>query len=257
MKFREGTRVKIPILHLVRLGYQYLSPKGQIWDLDGNIFPNLFNAAILKINPGIEPVVSRLLEDTKLELDNEDLGRAFFERLTDRSDTRLINFENFNNNFHVVTELTCQNNDEEFRPDGDSEPVRGAFYASSSYQKPAFNHFNEEEVLNLTALLKPLSEEEELKVLEDNNLEIVRSNPEFQTNKQPESPTNRIGTSLVSRESLAFNLAPPRDRTIIENFAIAGPVFETIEMATKENQRFSALREWILPMLMNGQAAVE
>lgn len=269
MKFNEDTRVKIPtILHLMRLGYRYLSLKDQCWDLSTNIFPELFTTAIAKINPGLEQEnIIRLLEDIKLELDNEDLGRAFFERLSDRSNTKLIDFENFNNNsFHVVTELTCQNGDEEFRPDitllingmplvfievkkpnnregilaerdrinkrfqnpkfkrfanttqfmifsnnmeyddGDPEPVQGAFYASSSYHKPVFNYFREEEILNLTALLKPVSDEDELKVLKDNNLEVIRSNPEFQTNKQPERPTNRICTSLVSRERLAFIL---------------------------------------------------
>ncbi|GFD66938.1 type I restriction endonuclease subunit R [Alteromonas sp. KUL106] len=269
MKFNEDSRVKIPaILHLMRLGYQYLSLKGQSWDLDTNIFPELFKTAISKINPGIEEAeAGRLLEDVKLLLDNEDLGRAFFERLSERSNTKLIDFENFNNNtFHVVTELTCQNGDEEFRPDitllingmplvfievkkpnnregilaerdrinkrfqnpkfkrfanitqfmifsnnmeyddGDPEPVQGAFYASSSYHKPVFNYFREEEILNLTALLKPVSDDDELKVLKDNNLEVIRSNPEFQTNKQPERPTNRICTSLLSRERLAFIL---------------------------------------------------
>ena len=40
MKFTEDTRVKIPsILHLVRLGYHYLSLKDQQWDLETNIFP--------------------------------------------------------------------------------------------------------------------------------------------------------------------------------------------------------------------------
>lgn len=268
-KFNEDSRVKIPaILHLMRLGYQYLSLKGQSWDLDTNIFPDVFKTAIGKINPGIEDAeAGRLLEDVKLLLDNEDLGKAFFERLSERSNTKLIDFENFNNNtFHVVTELTCQNGDEEFRPDitllingmplvfievkkpnnregilaerdrinkrfqnpkfkrfanitqfmifsnnmeyddGDPEPVQGAFYASSSYHKPVFNYFREEEVLNLTALLKPVSDDDELKVLKDNNLEVIRSNPEFQTNKQPERPTNRICTSLLSRERLAFIL---------------------------------------------------
>ncbi len=268
-KFNEDSRVKIPaILHLMRLGYQYLSLKGQSWDLDTNIFPDVFKTAISKINPGIEDTeAGRLLEDVKLLLDNEDLGQAFFERLSERSNTKLIDFENFNNNsFHVVTELTCQNGDEEFRPDitllingmplvfievkkpnnregilaerdrinkrfqnpkfkrfanitqfmifsnnmeyddGDPEPVQGAFYASSSYHKPVFNYFREEEILNLTALLKPLSDDDELKVLKDNNLEVIRSNPEFQTNKQPERPTNRICTSLLSRERLAFIL---------------------------------------------------
>jgi type I restriction enzyme R subunit len=268
-KFNEDSRVKIPaILHLMRLGYKYLSLKGQSWDLDTNIFPDVFKAAIGKINPGIEDAeAGRLLEDVKLLLDNEDLGKAFFERLSERSNTKLIDFENFNNNtFHVVTELTCQNGDEEFRPDitllingmplvfievkkpnnregilaerdrinkrfqnpkfkrfanitqfmifsnnmeyddGDPEPVQGAFYASSSYHKPVFNYFREEEILNLTALLKPVSDDDELKVLKDNNLEVIRSNPEFQTNKQPERPTNRICTSLLSRERLAFIL---------------------------------------------------
>lgn len=119
-KFNEDSRVKIPaILHLMRLGYQYLSLKGQSWDLDTNIFPGVFKTAIGKINPGIEDAeAGRLLEDVKLLLDNEDLGKAFFERLSERSNTKLIDFENFNNNtFHVVTELTCQNGDEEFRPD--------------------------------------------------------------------------------------------------------------------------------------------
>ena len=269
MKFNEDTRVKIPaILHLMRLGYEYLSLKTQSWDLDTNIFLDIFSSAVTKINPGIEQDdVSRILEDIKLELDNDDLGRAFFERLTGRSNIKLIDFENFNNNsFHVVTELTCQNGEEEFRPDitllvngmplvfievkkpnnregilaerdrinkrfqnpkfkrfanitqfmifsnnmeydnEDPEPVQGAFYASSSYHKPQFNYFREEEILNLTALLKPVSENEELRVLKDNNLEVIRNNPEFQTNKLPERPTNRLCTSLLSRERLAFIL---------------------------------------------------
>ncbi|MCA1898659.1 type I restriction endonuclease subunit R [Shewanella putrefaciens] len=267
--FNEDSRVKIPtILHLMRLGYQYLSLKDHSWDLDTNIFPELFKKAISKINQGIEEYEARrLLNDVKLLLDNEDLGRAFFERLSERSNIKLIDFENFNNNsFHVVTELTCKNGDEEFRPDitllingmplvfievkkpnnregilaerdrinkrfqnpkfkrfanitqfmifsnnmgydeGDPEPIQGAFYASSSYHKPVFNYFREEEVLNLTALLKPVSDEDELRVLKDNNLEVIRSNPEFQTNKQPERPTNRICSSLVSRDRLAFIL---------------------------------------------------
>lgn len=265
----EDTRVKIPtILHLMRLGYGYLSLKNQILDEGTNIFPDLFSPAIAKINPGIEPDdIKRLLEDIKLSLDNEDLGQAFFKKLTDRSNTKLIDFENFNNNsFLVVTELTYQNGDEQFRPDitllingmplvfievkkpnnregilaehqrmnrrfqntkfkrfanitqfmifsnnmeyddGVSEPIQGAFYASSSYQNLTFNYFREEEVLNLTALLKSASAEDELIVLKDNNLEVIRSNPEFITNKDPNRPTNRICTSLLSRERLAFIL---------------------------------------------------
>ena len=269
MSFNEDSRVKIPtILHLMKLGYQYLSLKDAKWDIDTNIFPELFRDAMMRINQSVkEDEVRRLFEDVKLLLDNEDLGKAFFEKLSGRSGIKLIDFENFNNNsFHVVTELTCKNGDEEFRPDitllingmplvfievkkpnnrdgiidernrinkrfqnpkfrrfvnitqfmifsnnmnyedGDPEPIQGAFYASTSYHKPIFNYFREEETFNYTALLKSLTEADELQVLKDNNLEVIRSSPEFQTNKQPERPTNSICTSLLSRDRLAFIL---------------------------------------------------
>ena len=52
MIFSEDSRVKIPcILHLVRLGYRYLSLKNAVWDEETNIFPDLFRAAIARINP--------------------------------------------------------------------------------------------------------------------------------------------------------------------------------------------------------------
>ena len=269
MEFTEDTRVKIPtILHLTRLGYDYLSLKNQHWDLDTNIFPDLFKTAIGRINPELDPDdIGRLLDEVKLTLDNEDLGKAFYEALIDRSGIKLIDFENFDNNsFHVVTELTYKNGDEEFRPDiillingmplvfievkkpnnhdgvlaererinrrfqnpkfkkfvnitqlmifsnnmeydsDEIQPVQGAYYASPSYQEPIFNYFREEEVLNLTALLKPLSDETELSVLKDNNKEVIRSSPEFHTNKAPDMPTNRICTSLLNRGRLEFIL---------------------------------------------------
>ncbi|KMK84529.1 hypothetical protein KCO_10650 [Pectobacterium brasiliense ICMP 19477] len=269
MKFNEDTRVKIPVLlHLIRLGYSYLSLKTQTWDKETNIFPEIFTTALARINPGTTTNdIERVFKDTKLLLDNEDLGRAFFEKLSDRSNIKLIDFENFNNNsFHVVTELTCENGDEEFRPDitllingmplifievkkpnnregilaererinkrfqnpkfrrfanvtqfmifsnnmdygsDDVQPLQGAFYASSSYHKPEFNYFREEELFNLTALLKPLTDDAELTVLKDNNLEVIRTNTEFQTNKDHNRPTNRLCTSLLSRDRLAFIL---------------------------------------------------
>lgn len=269
MAFNEDTRVKIPtIMHLVRLGYQYLSLKTQQWDINTNIFPELFLQAIAKINPHLEQDdVVRLLEEVKLSLDNEDLGKAFYERLTARSGTKLIDFEHFNNNsFHVVTELTYKNGDEEFRPDitllingmplvfievkkpnnpegilaerdrinkrfqnkkfkrfvnitqfmifsnnmeyedGAVQPLQGAFYASASYGEPIFNYFREEQALILPELSKPLDEQKELEILKDNNKETLRSSDEFQLNKNEHKPTNRICTSLLSKDRLAFIL---------------------------------------------------
>lgn len=267
MNFTEDSRVKIPtVLHLIRLGYEYLSLKNTNWDADTNIFTEIFNQSIARINPDLEQDdLERLMKEIKLVLDNEDLGRAFYEKLIDRSGTKLIDFENFNNNsFHVLTELTYRNGEDEFRPDivllingmplvfievkkpnnqegvlaereridrrfqnpkfrhfvnltqlmifsnnmeyDDESPflIEGAFYASPSYYKPVFNYFREEEVLNLTALLKNVSDDIENKVLKDNNLEVIKNNPEFITNKSPERPTNRICSSLLSKDRLAF-----------------------------------------------------
>ena len=269
MSFNENSRVKIPsILHLVRLGYEYLSLKNTQWDLNTNIFPAIFRQAIVKINPSlVADDIERLLAEVQLSLDNEDLGKEFFEKLTSRSGIKLIDFANLDNNsFHVVTELTYQNGDEEFRPDitllinglplifievkkpnnqdgvlaererinkrfqnskfrrfanitqlmlfsnnmeyedGALQPVAGAFYASPCYHEVKFNYFREEETLNLTALLRKVSDEQEIDILKDSNLEVIKNNPEFITNKSPETPTNRLSSSLFSRERLAFML---------------------------------------------------
>ncbi|WP_263080706.1 type I restriction endonuclease [Endozoicomonas sp. Mp262] len=269
MPFTEDSRVKIPaILHLVRLGYDYLSLKGATWDIDSNIFPDIFKESIARINPDMEQDdITRFLEEVKLSLDNEDLGEAFYEKLLERSGTKLIDFENFNNNsFHVVTELTYKNGDDEFRPDiillingmplvfievkkpnnregvlaersrintrfqnkkfrrfvnltqlmifsnnmeyddNSPQPIEGAFYASPSYHKPIFNYFREEKEFDLTAMLRKVSDDTELAVLKDNNLEVIKSNPDFICNKAPGTPTNRICTSLLSRDRLKFIL---------------------------------------------------
>ena len=273
----ENSRVKIPaVLHLMRLGYDYLSLKNENWDKPTNIFPDIFNIfpdifieSLCRINPDLSPDdARRLLADIHLELDNEDLGQKFYERLTNQSGgKKLIDFQNFDNNsFHVVTELPCINGDEEFRPDitllvngmplvfievkkpnnkggigeerermgkraanpkfrrfinitqfmifsnnmeyddGATEPAQGAFYASPAYGKPVFNYFREEHKLNLAELLNTLSDDLENKVLQDNNLPVIKHSPEFISNKSPDTPTNRIVTSLLCRERLAFIL---------------------------------------------------
>jgi len=267
MKFNEDSRVKIPtILHLTRLGYIYLSLKTAVWDEETNIFTDIFKQSIADINQEIEERdIDNLIKDVKLSLDNEDLGKAFYQMLVERSGIKLLDFNDISRNqFHVVTELTYKNGDEEFRPDitllinglplvfievkkpnnregvlaerdrinkrfqnskflrfinitqlmvfsnnmeyeDDSPyPIEGAFYASSSYNKPIFNYFREEEKLDLSSLLAPKDDDLENNVLKDNNLNIIKHSPEFITNKNPDTPTNRICTSLFSKDRLAF-----------------------------------------------------
>lgn len=269
MSFNENTRVKIPaILHLCRLGYEYLPLSKAGWDGETNIFTDIFNEAILRINPQLKPEdTARAFQDVSLALENEDLGQVFYEMLTAASGVRLIDFENFDNNsFHVVTELTYKNGEDEFRPDvivlingmplvfievkkpnnhdgilaerersnarfknpkfrkfinisqilmfsnnmeydpDALEPIQGVFYSTTSYSETTFNFFREEEDGDLAALLKAEDDELENVVLKDNNLVIIKHSPEFITNKDPNTPTNRAITSLLSRERLAMLL---------------------------------------------------
>lgn len=267
--FNEDSRVKIPaILHICRLGYEYISLKHTNWDIETNIFPEIFAEAVSKINPELDPdQIARLLQDLTLLLDNEDLGKAFYEKLTSESGIRLIDFEDFTNNtFNVVTELPYKNGDDEFRPDiillingmplafievkkpnnrdgiiaererinrrfqnskfkkfvnitqlmvfsnnmeydnDDIEPLQGVFYASPSYKQPIFNYFREEERLDLNNILSEENEEVEAFILKDNNLTVIKNSPEFITNKNVNTPTNRVSTSLFSKDRLAFIL---------------------------------------------------
>ena len=65
MVFTENTRVKIPaILHLCRLGYKYVSLSKAKWNIDTNIFTDIFEETILRINPEMEQGdIKRLLDD--------------------------------------------------------------------------------------------------------------------------------------------------------------------------------------------------
>jgi type I restriction enzyme S subunit len=62
--------------------------------------------------------------------------------------------------------------------------------------------------------------------------------------------------SIVSNDIELTNLAIPKGG-VIEKFAsVVEPAFEKIANNTKENQQLAQLRDWLLPLLMNGQATV-
>ena len=108
MAFNENSRVKIPtILHLCSLGYEYLPLSKAKWDISTNIFTEIFEENIKRLNPNMEGADFKiLLENINLALDNEDLGKSFYEMLINTSGHTLIDFENFSNNkLHVVTEM--------------------------------------------------------------------------------------------------------------------------------------------------------
>ena len=270
MIFNEDSRVKIPsILHLMQLGYQYLSLKDNTWDEGTNIFTEIFHKQITAINNGISHTdIQKVYDEVSLSLENEDLGRAFYHKLIDQSGIKLIDFENFeeNNSFHVVTELPYQKDDENFRPDiillingmplvfvevkkpnnrdgilaehkrmqtrfqnkkfrkfinltqlmvfsnnmnysdDDSQMLEGAFYSTTNYYKPSFNYFREEETFDLQTILQPITLDEENFVLKDTNLLSIKNSQEYTSNKNPNTATNSISTSLFQKKRLKFLL---------------------------------------------------
>lgn len=271
MTHNENSRVKIPaILHLMRLGFTYIPHTDHHFrDIKTNILPEIFKKKLQEINGNTftKEDFKRLLEEIVLELDYEDLGESFYDRLVSKSGIKLIDFSNFDKNaFHVTTEMTYKNEDEEFRPDitlfinglplafievkkphnkegilaerrrmnsrfknkkfrrfanitqlmvfsnnmeyeeGVVDPVFGAFYAPSSYSDFNFNFFKEDIDFPVQQNLLSLNNEDENLILKDNNLMVIKHNPEFATNKHENTPTNRILTSLFSKERFAFML---------------------------------------------------
>lgn len=270
MIHNENSRVKIPALvHLTRLGYRYIKQK----DCSGaycpktNIFKGILRDSINRLNGTAltEADVDSLVEELAIKLNTDDLGRAFYKiLLSGFNGLRLIDLEDESrNSYHVVTELTYQNGEDEFRPDitllvnglplafievkkpnnrdgiiaehtrmnkrfakkvfrrfanitqimvfsnnmeyddNDVEPIEGAFYASSSYEKLFFNRFREEDP-TIHSSVRPVDSNIEETILMDNNLVTIKGTEEYALNIDEHTPTNRMLTSLFTHSR--FNM---------------------------------------------------
>lgn len=270
MIHNENSRVKIPALvHLTRLGYRYIKQK----DCSGaycpktNIFKGILRDSINRLNGTAltEADVDSLVEELAIKLNTDDLGRVFYKiLLSGFNGLRLIDLEDESrNSYHVVTELTYQNGEDEFRPDitllvnglplafievkkpnnrdgiiaehtrmnkrfakkvfrrfanitqimvfsnnmeyddNDVEPIEGAFYASSSYEKLFFNRFREEDP-TIHSSVRPVDSNIEETILMDNNLVTIKGTEEYALNIDEHTPTNRMLTSLFTHSR--FNM---------------------------------------------------
>lgn len=270
MIHNENSRVKIPALvHLTRLEYKYIKQK----DCSGaycpktNIFKGILRDSINRLNGTAltEADVDSLVEELAIKLNTDDLGRAFYKIiLSGFNGLRLIDLEDESrNSYHVVTELTYQNGEDEFRPDitllvnglplafievkkpnnrdgiiaehtrmnkrfakkvfrrfanitqimvfsnnmeyddNDVEPIEGAFYASSSYEKLFFNRFREEDP-TIHSSVRPVDSNSEETILMDNNLVTIKGTEEYALNIDEHTPTNRMLTSLFAHSR--FNM---------------------------------------------------
>lgn len=122
--FNEATRVQMPaMVHLTRLGYTYFGKitedmAGTVYDPDTNILINVFKEQFARLNPTHAGEAEQTLKTIRQELDNDDIGRSFYERLSSVSPVRLVDFENpKNNTYHFTAEFTCKRDQDEFRPD--------------------------------------------------------------------------------------------------------------------------------------------
>lgn len=264
MIHNENSRVKIPALvHLTRLGYKYIKRK----DCYGaycpktNIFKEILRDSINRLNGTAltEANIDSLVEELAIKLNTDDLGRTFYKILLNGfNGLQLIDLEDeTKNSYHVVTELTYQNDEDEFRPDitllvnglplafievkkpnnrdgiiaehtrmnkrfakkvfrrfanitqimvfsnnmeyddSDVEPIEGAFYASSSYEKLFFNRFREENPI-IHSSVRPIDTNIEETILMDNNLVTIKGTKEYVINIGEHTPTNRMLTSLFT-----------------------------------------------------------
>ncbi|MBW8333161.1 MAG: DEAD/DEAH box helicase family protein [Prolixibacteraceae bacterium] len=279
MAFNENSRVKLPALvHLCKLGYNYISEKKlkQACDPDTNINIDVLKSKLHQFNPLLKPIeIDQFFDKLKIVLDNDDLGREFYNIVSANSGIKLIDFEHIaNNDFDCTTELTCKNGEDEFRPDitlyvnglplaiievkkpNNKEgvlkerdrinvrfknrkfrrflnlsqvmlfsnnmeydhdsivPIQGAFYSTNAKDKATFNCFREKTAKNeegkpnfykdFTYLTVPDSTENF--ILTDNNSTVIKHTPEYKTNKSVNTPTNRVITSLFSKERFLFAL---------------------------------------------------
>lgn len=274
--FSELTRVQIPAaLHLMRMGYTYLSRNSkeiEERDPDTNILVSVFKEQFLTFNNYLtDEDFERELVNIKLELDQNDLGRSFFKRIQGQEGAVYIDWENPEaNTFHLALEVTCQNGQDEFRPDivvfinglplsyievkqpnairdgktgiqseqdrtryrfenrkfrrfnnitqlialsdnlpyisGQGQQKQGSYYGSNAYSKTKFNAFKEEREVDFLNSIVPLRDEQIDFVLEDVKRFALKSQPEFTTNLQPDTPCNTFLSSLYQKERLLFML---------------------------------------------------
>lgn len=279
-KFNEATRVQMPaMVHLTRIGYTYFGKlsedmNGTVYDGDTNILLPVFEQQFKKLNPSRKGEFLQVLKDIRKELNDDDLGRGFYNRLKTVSPVKLIDFDNIENNaFHFTAEFTCKNGHDEFRPDitifvnglplcfvevkkpnnfggmvaestrmnrerfpnkkfrrfinitqlmifsnnmeydslGGIVPIQGAFYCTGARSSTPFNCFREENFSSQKVApfhrdypYKEIDKEVERQILSDYNCQVIHTSPEYQTNLDFDSPTNRILTSMCSPERLLF-----------------------------------------------------
>lgn len=118
----------------------------------------------------------------------------------DRINSRFKN-EKFRR-FINITQLIVFSNNMEY-DDTDIHKLQGAFYATTAKNYDTmFNNFREQKRSEYIDEIKDIDEKIENLILTDNNCRVVKHSPEFLSNKDMDTPTNRIISSLYSKDRL-------------------------------------------------------
>ncbi|MCS3033916.1 type I restriction endonuclease subunit R [Bacteroides ovatus] len=131
------------------------------------------------------------------------------------AESKRMNLERFPNRkfrrFINITQLMIFSNNMEYDTMGGIVPIQGAFYCTAARESAPFNCFREENPSNLPVapFIKEypydnIKQDEEKRILSDFNCQVIHHTPEYQTNLDVNTPTNRILTSMCSPERLLF-----------------------------------------------------
>ena len=108
--------------------------------------------------------------------------------------------------FLNVTQLMIFSNNQEYDTEN-RVPIQGAFYATNTKGDIFFNVFREQKQIFYENLkLKPIDKGIEFTILKSFNMVPLSNIPEYQTDKQPTTPTNRVLSSLLSKERFLYLL---------------------------------------------------
>ena len=131
------------------------------------------------------------------------------------AESKRMNRERFPNKkfrrFINITQLMIFSNNMEYDAMGGIVPIQGAFYCTAARESAPFNCFREENPSSLPVapFIKEyhygsIKQDEEKRILSDFNCQVIHHTPEYQTNLDVNTPTNRILTSMCCPERLLF-----------------------------------------------------
>lgn len=104
--------------------------------------------------------------------------------------------------FINITQLIVFSNNMEY-DDMDTNKLQGAFYATTAKNTDTqFNNFREQKQSEFIDDIREINEDIEDLILTDNNCRVIKYSPEFLSNKDIDTPNNRIISSLFSKNRI-------------------------------------------------------